>query len=821
VSDQTSSLVIEVKEQGVESATGHLKELSKSAGAAEGAVHGLKEVMLEVVGPILTVAGAIELLKDLTKAAENFQILEARLDTVTGSAYSASVAFEELHKFAEISSFTSLDDATNAFVKLVNQGLDPSIGALKAFENIAAGTNSTLMGVVDSVSAASLGNYRSLREFGIKAKEEADGIAVTFHGNTEKIGKDAEDIQNYLVKIGNKDFASAAEIRAKGLEGSLDNVADAWENIELAVSNSKFTEIVKNILEEASNDINKFATFLRAGGVGAIGDVFKTSFGPSLLQAGKGFDLMSDVAVAALDKINIKADTLGEKLANVPNVWSSWIQNAAVTMAAGLDKLKMTDQATKMARQDTIDKGQSVGFSSEEERINYEQEQFLIRYKELTAGINQAELDTKNEIASQLDTATEKSKAAVEALRKAMAEAANSKGGGAEKQDDSALHEFKQLPGLKVDQNALDSLEKGLATEEKALQQSYLRRNKLIIDNTVDAEAKITELKVAAAEKRARILADPSFSDDQKTDRISQVDEEEKLLTDKFIESGNKRANLLLQNEIDFNEKMRDLKSKNLADVEADLDSETDVVVDAYRRRVDKILDLDQITAERRRDLLRLNDEKLQEDQSDIYAKQLDRESRGKGAIVQNNNAWLKVLKDAETKSGRERLEVQLNALTMMTNEGAKHSKIMFEINKVATVSQIALETPRAVAGAFAIGPEQGGPYLGAAFAAVALAAMLSQAAAAASASYGSSSSGGSTASQQAGITTTDNPNTPSSIGGDDSANKRRDTNFYFYGDINSNSAEVFMDDLKGLIKDGDHVLIEADSRNGRMLRGG
>ncbi len=56
------------------------------------------------------------------------------------------------------------------------------------------------------------------------------------------------------------------------------------------------------------------------------------------------------------------------------------------------------------------------------------------------------------------------------------------------------------------------------------------------------------------------------------------------------------------------------------------------------------------------------------------------------------------------------------------TAEGAKSSKKLFEINKKARMAQILVDTPAAMSGAFTHGAALGGPYLGAAFALLALA---------------------------------------------------------------------------------------------------
>lgn len=81
-----------------------------------------------------------------------------------------------------------------------------------------------------------------------------------------------------------------------------------------------------------------------------------------------------------------------------------------------------------------------------------------------------------------------------------------------------------------------------------------------------------------------------------------------------------------------------------------------------------------------------------------------------------------------------------LDAVTEMTSGVTSQSRALFEINKIASIANIAVKTPSAIASAYEFGVKFGGPPLGAAMAALAGAAMAAQAAAAASASFGGGS---------------------------------------------------------------------------------
>jgi len=162
-----------------------------------------------------------------------------------------------------------------------------------------------------------------------------------------------------------------------------------------------------------------------------------------------------------------------------------------------------------------------------------------------------------------------------------------------------------------------------------------------------------------------------------------------------------------------------------------------------------------------------------------------------------------------------------IGEMANMTAGVAQHSRVLFEINKAATLASILLATPKAVAGAFAYGTEVGGPYVGAAFAAIAAAVQLSQFQAASSTTF--SGGGGGTTPSSAGTSPVVNGTPTASSSGATSLPTAQQNpsapTINFYGDIHSNDAERLMKDIKSLINDADFVLIDTNSRQAAELR--
>jgi len=88
------------------------------------------------------------------------------------------------------------------------------------------------------------------------------------------------------------------------------------------------------------------------------------------------------------------------------------------------------------------------------------------------------------------------------------------------------------------------------------------------------------------------------------------------------------------------------------------------------------------------------------------------------------------------------KLRGELDMMQKLVSAGAEHSRALFNINKAAKLAQAAITLPSTVMDAFAVGTSQGGPWLGAAYAAVAFAAQSAQIEAIASAQFGGGMAG-------------------------------------------------------------------------------
>lgn len=305
-----ASLIIRVTTNGVDSATADLGKLGQAALKAGAAIGGLET--------------ARRVFESLVSAQRNFDKLNSGLITMTGSAENAAKAFSVLQQFAKETPY-GLNQAVEGFTKLVALGLDPSKEALISYGNTASAMGKDLNQMIEAVADAATGEFERLKEFGIKASQQGDKVSFTFRGVTTTVKKSSEEIQKYLLNIGNTDFAGAMDIRSKTLDGALSSLADTFDGLVLNIAQSGFGDAVAEQAQNAEDAIQSLSDSVASGEVIAAIEDWTTLFDESFKFVS---DLINDLAFDTDDKSNDMADSLMA----VPDAIRDWlpeIQQAA------------------------------------------------------------------------------------------------------------------------------------------------------------------------------------------------------------------------------------------------------------------------------------------------------------------------------------------------------------------------------------------------------------------------------------------------------------------------------------------------------------
>lgn len=304
-----ASLIIRVTTNGVDSATADLGKLGQAAVKAGAAIGGLET--------------ARRVFESLVASQRNFDKLNSGLITMTGSAENAAKAFQVLQQFAKETPY-GLNQAVEGFTKLVALGLEPSKEALISYGNTAAAMGKDLNQMIEAVADAATGEFERLKEFGIKASQQGDSVSFTFRGVTTTVKKNSEEIQKYLLNIGNTDFAGAMDVRAKTLDGVLSSLADTFDGLVLNIAQSGFGDAVAEQASAAEDAIQALSDSIASGEiVGTLQD-WTTLFNES-------FKFISDALNALAFDTDAKSTDMSDSLSSIPDAVREWLPDMQQT----------------------------------------------------------------------------------------------------------------------------------------------------------------------------------------------------------------------------------------------------------------------------------------------------------------------------------------------------------------------------------------------------------------------------------------------------------------------------------------------------------
>lgn len=170
--------------------------------------------------------GILDVVTKLEGLVTEVDRLEASLTAITGSESNAQ---RSLAGLAELAKTTSLSTAeiTDAFIKLDNVGLNSSDKALRAYANTASALGADMDDYLEAVVEATSGALDELEKFGVRYDDSGDKLKLTFDGVTTDIENNAQEIEGYLIRLGNVRFADQMEEQSKTFSAAFVNLTDA------------------------------------------------------------------------------------------------------------------------------------------------------------------------------------------------------------------------------------------------------------------------------------------------------------------------------------------------------------------------------------------------------------------------------------------------------------------------------------------------------------------------------------------------------------------------------------------------------------------
>lgn len=652
-----ASLAIRVESLQVSEADRRLKGLSSSGASAERATSGLAGAFGALLGPLTAVVSAGAALSKLVSVQRQFDVLNAGLVTATGSSEKAGVAFEALREFAEQTPY-SLDQAVEGFTKLVNLGLTPSERALTSYGNTASAMGKSLSQMVEAVADAATGEFERLKEFGIRARQEGDRVSLTFQGVTTTIGNNAAEIEEYLTKLGENQFAGAMQQRMDSLDGAISNLGDTWDQLFLTVSQSGVGDVIESAVRLATDALQGLTDMIASGEL----EAYLKSITVQFDAWGRDISQTVDILTAFIkdnfgeweDEGKAAVDFLIAAFKNFPSNVRAFIQIMVIEVAAGLDRVSayagaFVDGVNAIFNGDTV---AGVGRRLEA-RLNGIRE---ARMSSLGAAL--AERDAAVKASDDQVAAAQRLRREYEEQQRARREAGRGRdrlagfrvggdgsGGGGRSSDrvDRAAEAAR-----KAREREFQSVVESLRSEEEAIQASYEKRKAIIEVNTgVESDQRrdlMTRLEADRAEQLKKL-------EEERGAELEGLRSSLRTQEEAVQESYDKRMEIIRRNTEEGSQLRADLEARTaedrtraLADIEKQRQAERDSLYNSllteeeslrqsYERKKQLILESEAVTETERQDLLRRLQQQFTDEQAAMETQRIQTQLQGAATL--------------------------------------------------------------------------------------------------------------------------------------------------------------------------------------------
>lgn len=278
----------------------------------------------------------------IVNITSEFEGYEAQLKTALGTTAAAEIALQQISE-AAAKTPESVQSLTEAYVRLANTGLQPTIDELLKITDVSISQNKSVMAFSEAIIDAQTFEFERLKEFGILASKAGDKITFSFKGQEKQVAASALAVRDYLIGLGDMDgIAGAAEEKSKTLGGALSNLADSASRLAVSIGEilspaltsiiRQFTDIISVADDFIGSTRDIFSAMNEAGqfdfsipGAGAIGDFFEgisNRIGldldsPDLGIMKKWYGLLSDFSGIDLDDITGEAIGLKNALSKI------------------------------------------------------------------------------------------------------------------------------------------------------------------------------------------------------------------------------------------------------------------------------------------------------------------------------------------------------------------------------------------------------------------------------------------------------------------------------------------------------------------------
>jgi uncharacterized protein YwgA len=213
------------------------RELAKATSSLNGFNSKMAGVGKMIAGAF-TVGAVIGIGKAIFNTTAEFEKFNAVLTNTFGNAAAAKAVMSDITTFAAKTPF-QVDELTQSFVKLANQGFVPTMAEMTKLGDLAASQGKSFNQLTEAIIDAQTGEFERLKEFGVRASKQGDKVMFTFKGVKTQVDFTNASIRDYVLSLGEAEGVTGGmDAISKTMGGGLSNLTDAFTQLAAAIGNA-------------------------------------------------------------------------------------------------------------------------------------------------------------------------------------------------------------------------------------------------------------------------------------------------------------------------------------------------------------------------------------------------------------------------------------------------------------------------------------------------------------------------------------------------------------------------------------------------------
>ena len=292
---------------------------------------------------IFAAIGFTRLVGGVIRTTRQFEDLRATLQANTGSLKETNEAFDLILDFTATTTF-QIEQVTQAFIEFRRLGISPTRQQLQGIGNVAAAQQRSIDEVALAIFRGGTTSIEQLQSLGFTAKTTGDTMEIAFGQGSDAIrdtiGKNVEEVLDFVAMVGDLRFSDAIIQRAKTLTGAISNLGDRVSVFQ--------NQIGEAGLKQATIDLAlTFNELLRQGGESGLSNVLGEVLGGAVNALRKAL-LFANQNAEALRKVLVGLFAIVSAKLFISSVGSIAIMFTQIATAAAKAKVAINGVKTAL-----------------------------------------------------------------------------------------------------------------------------------------------------------------------------------------------------------------------------------------------------------------------------------------------------------------------------------------------------------------------------------------------------------------------------------------------------------------------------------------